>query len=154
MAPGLAAAMNVIPSQLPYGYGRYALTDMIVRWIPRQFWAGKPQPPEVQVTAKVAPPPPGQPAYLLAYSILMHVYLDFGMFGAILIAGLGIFYRTLWEWFMRHRHSEIAMALFAVSLPEMVETIRDGPVDAVFNLVAVAGAVLLAWAVSRSRRPA
>jgi hypothetical protein len=151
MAPGLSAAMTVIPSDIPYGYGRYLGRDMLFRWVPRQIWPSKPLPPGELVTAKVAPPAAGQRPYLIAYSILMHGYLDFGMFGAVLLLVYGILYRGLYEWFRRYERSEIAMVVFAIGLPLMVQAIRDGPVDNLFNVFAISLPVAAAWMASRSQ---
>lgn len=129
MAPWLTAAMTVIPQQMGYGYGRYMAIDLFTRWIPRQLWSGKPQPPHTQVTDQIAPVP-GTVQYIHpAYSVLMHAYLDFGMFGALWLLGYGVMLRALFEWFLIHSRSVPAMLIFSLGVVLTVPALRDNPVD-------------------------
>ena len=57
MAAGLAAAMNVVPEKIGYGYGRFLAADALTRPVPRQLLPSKPDTPQAQVTAKLAPRP-------------------------------------------------------------------------------------------------
>ena len=148
-APHLAGAMSIVPSKVSYGYGSTLLKDVLSRPIPRQLWPGKPKPPQHQVTEKLAPRV-GPVPYFLAYSVLIHPYLDWGMFGALLLAAYGIAFRALYEWYRLHERSEIAMATFAILLMGLVQAMRDGPVDALFNAVTIALPILVAWALSRT----
>ncbi len=153
MAPGLAASMDVIPDKIGYGYGRFVLTDFLTRPVPRQLWPNKPLTPQAQVTAELAPRPGSRP-FLLAYSVLLHGYLDFGMLGGLWLIGYGVACRVLYEWFRLHHQSEVAMASFAITLPLIIQAVRDGPVDTLFGLFSLTLPILIAWYVSRDRSSA
>jgi hypothetical protein len=154
MAPGLAAAMIMIPQDMDYGYGRYTLTDLATRWIPRGLWPGKPDPPQTQVTQHVAPPPNQQTPYWITYSILLDGYLDFGMFGALLLTMYGAILRVLYEWFRQHRNSVSAMLTFSLGICLIPYAIRDGLMDTVVLVGIIFLPIFLAYrfAVSRVAR--
>jgi hypothetical protein len=144
MAPWLTAAMTTIPQQMGYGYGRYLATDLFTRWIPRQLWSGKPEPPQTQVTDQVAPQPGPVRFIHPAYSILMHAYLDFGMFGALWLLGYGIVLRAFFEWFLLHSRSVPAMLIFSLGLTLAASALRDNPVDT----LVIVGVIFLPVAVA------
>jgi hypothetical protein len=128
MAPWLAASMTVIPDQMRFGFGRYLAVDLFTRWIPRQIWPEKPEPTHTQVTNRIVPNSLNVTVHP-AYSVLMHAYLDFGMFGALWLLGYGILFRALFEWFRIHSDSVPAMLIFSLGLLMMVDALRDNPVD-------------------------
>ena len=147
--------MAVIPDRIGYGYGRYLLTDLATRWIPRELWSGKPDPPHSQISREIAPRSGGEPQANIAYSVLLHGYLDFGLAGALLLAAYGIGYRWLYEWFMQHRRSIPAMLLFSITAALIPFALRDNPVDALVRFASIMLPIAVAygltmWRIARS----
>ena len=118
--------------------------DLFTRWIPRQLWSGKPEPPHTQVTDQILPGSLTRHAIHPAYSVLMHAYLDFGMFGALWLLGYGMILRALFEWFLMHSRSVPAMLIFSLGVVLTVPALRDNPVDTLFLI----GVVFLPIAVA------
>ena len=146
----LAAAMTVIPREMDWGYGRYVITDLFTRGFPRHLWPGKPQPPHTQATDRLLPQFSGDVQFIHpAYSVLMHGYLDFGMFGALWLIPLGAVLRTLYEWFRLHSGSVPAMLIFSVGVVLTPHALRDNPVDTLVLIGVVFLPIAIAYRLSQ-----
>jgi hypothetical protein len=149
MAPGLAAALALIPSQIPHTYGVSLLEDSLARPIPRQIWPNKPHPPRENLIAKLDPGAFQNGTANPEFSNLFVFYLDFGMFGGLALVAYGIIARTVYEWFLLNRELLPARLLFALSLPVMFQVARDSPVDSVAVCAIMAVPILAAFWISR-----
>ena len=130
MAPALAGALLVVPDQLHHRYGGAIFGDLLVRPIPRQLWAGKPDTPGHEVTAKVWPVARATGAFDPAFTPLLYLYWDFGLPGVLVgMALLGIAARALYEYLLRHAHSVLARLVFAAGLWYFVVALRYDPVS-------------------------
>jgi hypothetical protein len=130
MAPALAGALLVVPDQLHHRYGGAIFGDLLVRPIPRQLWAGKPDTPGHEVTAKVWPVARATGAFDPAFTPLLYLYWDFGLPGVVVgMALLGIAARALYEYLLRHAHSVLARLVFAAGLWYFVVALRYDPVS-------------------------
>jgi hypothetical protein len=147
MAPGLAAAMVVVPEHLPHEYGLALATDLVSRGIPRQLWPAKPRAAHSRVTDVIAPRGATR-SYNLAYSVLLHAYIDWGLLGAVWLAGYGIIARVGFEWFKLHQESMFARLVFALGLLLLVPALRDGPVDTLFRVATILVPIWLAFRVA------
>jgi len=147
MAPGVAAAMVVVPERLRHTYGLTVVADLGSRGIPRHLWAGKPRPAHDKVTEEIAPRA-GKVSYAIAYSVLLHAYLDWGLFGMLWLVGYGILARLGFEWFRLYRSSMPARVLFSLGVLLLVPALRDGPVDTLFLAAAMLIPVWLAFRVA------
>jgi hypothetical protein len=131
MAAVLAGALNVVPSRLHYRYGRATFGDLALRPIPREVWADKPKTSERQVV-EATWPGFAKFGFHPAFSPLLVFYWDFGIAGVFAgMALLGIFCRTLYEWFLRHRGNLAAQMIFAVGLWLVAAAARYSPVDTI-----------------------
>jgi hypothetical protein len=159
MAPVLAGALRVVPSQLHYRYGGALFGDLLVRPIPRPLWPGKPQPSETQVIRTVWPAL-AKDRFQPAFSPLLSFYWDFGLAGvATGMALMGVAFRTLYEWFRRHSASFAAQTIFAVGLWMLVSAVRYNPAQTivltcvlVLPLVLVERCANLRWPAVSPRR--
>lgn len=145
MAPAVAAAMTVIPQRLDYGYGRYVAIDLVTRGVPRATWPGKPQPPHSQVSRTIAPRPGDEQQAPIAFSVLLHGYLDFGLAGALWLVAFGLGFRSLYEWFRIHSRSMPAMLIFALSISLIPFAVRDNPVDTAVRAASVFVPIAVAY---------
>jgi hypothetical protein len=141
VAPSLALEMLVVPSDLHYTYGGTTLVGTVRTLIPRQLWADKPLPPDQQVLAAVFA---GRPCTLGAqcdtFSPFGEPYRDGGLVAVFLFAVLfGIFWRTAWIYFSRHRETTVAIVGYATLLPFMITWMRGN-----FTLPALQLAMALA----------
>ena len=129
MAPVLAGALRVVPSQLHYRYGGALFGDLLIRPIPRPLWPGKPQPSEDQVVRTVWPAL-AKDRFQPAFSPLLAFYWDFSIAGVFVgMTVLGVACRTLYEWFRRHSANLVAQAVFAIGLWLVVAAVRYNPVQ-------------------------
>jgi hypothetical protein len=122
MAPALAAEMLVVPSQLGYTYGETTLIEPFVTAIPRQLWPGKPQPPNQEILAAIwTGNPCSYQTQCSTFSPFGESYRDFGLVGVFLFAvGFGIFWRMVWQYYLRHRETVVALVAYASLLPFMI----------------------------------
>lgn len=151
MAPGLAAAMVVVPSQQSYSYGLPLLRDLVSRAVPRKLWAGKPRPPREALIARMNPTGYQQRTANPEFSALLLPYLSWGLFGAAFLVLYGIAARTIFAWAHRHRTKLVAQLLYALMIPLLLTLFRDGLVDALFLWGLMLGPVLLVFRFGRIR---
>jgi hypothetical protein len=153
MAPVLAAALHVVPSRLEYRYGGAVFGDLATRPIPRQLWAGKPQPVEEQLVGAIWPRL-AKFGFNPAFPPVLFFYWDFGVLGVFAgMALFGIVCRTLYEWFLRHRASVSAQLIFATALWFIVLGVRNSPVDTIVFASFVVLPLVLIERFSSLRRP-
>jgi hypothetical protein len=143
MAPVLAAALQVIPSQLPYGYGSVIFGDLARRPVPRTLWSYKPQPPRERLVSTLWPAENARGSVAPEFSVLLYFYWDFGSIGVAL--GLGIFgfgARFLYDYLLSRRGDLPAELLYSVALWFIVIGLRNGPVDTLITAVVLIGPLL------------
>jgi hypothetical protein len=153
MAPGLAAAMQITPREIPRKYGLHLLGGLFTRPIPRQLWSSKPLPPREQVIERFTIANYANRNANPEFSNLLVFYMDFGFFGALALLGYGIGARALYEWFRIHSNSTPAKLIFALSIPLLLSAFRDSPVDFMITLLFMLGPIWLVFALGRNRRP-
>ncbi len=141
VAPSLALEMLVVPNDLHYTYGGTTLVGTFRTLIPRQLWPDKPLPADQQVLAAVFA---GRPCTLGAqcdtFSPFGEPYRDGGLVAVFIFAVLfGIFWRTAWLYFSRHRETTVAIVGYATLLPFMITWMRGN-----FTLPALQAAMALA----------
>jgi hypothetical protein len=144
MAPVLAAALRVIPSQLPYGYGSIIFGDLVRRPVPRTLWPDKPQPPRSQLTSTLWPSENARRSIAPEFSILLYLYWDFGPIGVALglvVFGLGA--RFLYDYLLNMQGDLPAQLLYSLALWFIVIGLRNGPVDTFVAAVALIGPLLV-----------
>lgn len=151
MAPGLAAALALVPSQIDYTYGGPFVTDLLTRPIPRAVWASKPRSPREELTQKLNPTDYQAGTANPEFSNLLVPYLSWGMFGALFLVLYGIGARAVYEWFLRHRLKLSAQLLYALTLPLFIVTFRDSLVDVIAFLALIVGPVWVLFLVGRVR---
>lgn len=150
-APGLAAAMSVIPKQLQHTYGAGFLIDLLGRPIPRQLWPGKPLSPVDKTTATLSPTGYRTAQANPEYSCLLVPFIDFGYFGGLVLVLYGIAARALFEWFRRYRTAPMAQIIFSLTLPLMVFVLRDNAVNVIYRGLPLLAPVCLAFVIGRVR---
>jgi hypothetical protein len=140
MVPAFAAALQVIPNEFRFGYGKWLLRDLITRPVPRQLWPHKPFPPREQVIDRLWPQEYVSRTANPEFSVLLALYMDAGAVGiAIGMALLGAGARVLYEWFMDNSTSLHAQVVFALSLGVFIDALRDSPVDSAIRFAFLAG---------------
>jgi hypothetical protein len=144
MAPVLAGALRVVPSDLGYRFGGATLGDLVLRPIPRSVWPGKPKPSRLRVVRAVWPSL-AEDGFQPEFSPLLVFYWDFGIAGVFAgMAFFGIACRALYEWFLRHRANFAAQMIFAISLWLVPAGARNDPVETiVFACVLVLPLIVL-----------
>ena len=152
MAATFAAALRVIPESLDHSYGKTIFGDLVVRPIPRPLWEGKPQPPRVRLIATLWPAEHDAGAINPEFSLLLHLYWDFGLIGVA--AGLalgGVGCTALYRYLADRNADTSAQVVYGLALWFVVIGLRNGPVD---TLILAAYIVAPAWLVFRlARRP-
>jgi hypothetical protein len=152
MAPVLAAALKVIPKKLPYTYGRTIFGDLVSRPIPRTLWSDKPLPPRNKLIDSLWPVQRQKAGINPEFSVLLYFYWDFAIFGVLggmLLYGIGA--RTLFEYFLNHRHELQAQVVYSLSLWFVVIGLRNGPVDTFVPMVFMVFPAWLAFRLSASQ---
>jgi hypothetical protein len=130
MAPALAGALLAVPDRLHHRYGGATIGDLVVRPIPHQLWAGKPDTPGHDVTARVWPVARTTGDFDPAFTPLLYFYWDFGLPGVFVsMALLGVAASALYEYFLRHGRSVLAQVVFAAGLWYLVVALRHDPVS-------------------------
>lgn len=152
IVPGLAAAVTVIPSELPHTYGLATFGDFLFRPIPRGLWPAKPQPPREQVISVLTPKRYADGVANPEFSSLFVFYMDFGLFGPLALAAVGVLARALWEYRVVAPNAFSVQLLFSLALPFMVFIARDGPVDTAMRVIFILVPlwVALRWARTES----
>jgi hypothetical protein len=130
MAPGMVAAISVVPREKPYDYGWGVLRDGLVRPIPRSQWPSKPLAPRQDLIKTMNPQDFQNKNANPEMSSLLIPYLSWGMFGALWLVAYGIAARAVWEWFKLHKRNVAAQMIYALTLPLFLSVLRDSPVDA------------------------
>jgi hypothetical protein len=148
VAPALATEMLVVPSQLDYTYGETTLLQPFVTAVPRQLWAGKPQPPNQQILAAIWTGHPCRfKTQCSTFSPFGEPYRDAGLVGVFVFAVLfGIFWKAAWLYYLRHRGTVVALVAYSTLLPFMIAWMHGNfilPATQVAMILAVvvAGAV-------------
>jgi hypothetical protein len=158
MAPALAGALLVVPNQLPYRYGGATVEDLLLRPIPRQLWAGKPEPPGQEVTAVVWPGPRKLGGFDPAFTPLLNFFWDFGLFGVVFGMSLyGIAARLLYQYFLHHAENLTAQLLFGSGACYLVVALRHDTTGVfvqgvVLFVPIVAVFAVSSWAAARKGR--
>jgi hypothetical protein len=138
MAPALAGALSVIPSDLGYRYGAATIGDLVLRPIPRQLWSRKPQPHDLVVTERVWPEARASGNFQPTYTPLLSFYWDLGLIGVFLgMAAYGVLARSAYEYFRRAEDSFGVQVVYAAGLWAFVFVLRADPVLAFSHLVIV-----------------
>ena len=144
--PALAAALTVVPAEIPHQWGRGTLKDVLVRPIPHQLWPAKPRQPKEQVIATLWPDAYAIGAANPEFSVLLPFFIDGGYPGAVLGMLLyGILSAALFSWYLRNADSVGARAIFASALPFIVSGVRDTPVDTLMRVGMVAFPILVVF---------
>jgi hypothetical protein len=152
MAPTLAAALQIIPDEIPYMYGRAVVGDLLTRPVPRIAWHGKPLPPREQVVQKLWPAEYAAKIANPEFSVLLTLFLDGGVIGvAVGMALFGIASRTGYEFAMSHRQNMLVRAAYALALPFMIGGVRDAPVDTFTRMAIMVLPLLLIFLASATR---
>lgn len=143
-APGLAAALTVVPSEIPHTHGYAVVTDLLFRAVPRSLWQDKPKPPRERVVEMLWPRLYAKGAANPEFSALFLFFLDGGVLGValgMLVYGvlLGIGYR----YYVRHEENMVARLVFAASVPIVVILLRDSFTDTIVRALFVVGPILL-----------
>jgi hypothetical protein len=156
MAPALAGALLVIPSDLPHRYGGATLGDLAARPIPRHLWSGKPQPHVLVVTERVWPVARETGGFQPNFTPLLSFYWDFGLLGAFLgMTAYGWLARLAYRYLLRDFANMTAQVLYALVLWSVVFAVRVDPVLFAFHIgLMVVPVVVIARLGSTSRDPA
>ena len=134
MAPALAGALLVIPSELDHRYGAATFGDLATRSIPRQVWEGKPEPHTIQVTEAVWPVARETGDFQPAFTPLMSFYWDFGLLGAFIgLAAYGWFARFAFRYFLTDQANAASQLFYAVVFWTLVVALRADPVVLFFH---------------------
>jgi len=152
MAPALAIAVQAIPHDLHYTYGKTIFGDLLVRPIPRALWSDKPDPPRNKLLAHLWPRESNRGSINAEFSILAPLYWDFGIPGAIvgmILFGAGA--RTLYENFIARNRSISGYLFYAVAFWLVVVGLRNGPVDTLITSVFVLGPLATLYALDARR---
>jgi hypothetical protein len=123
MAPALASEMLVVPSELGYTYGETTFIEPFVTAIPRQLWHGKPPPPNQEILGVIWTHhrPCRFKTQCSTFSPFGESYRDAGLVGVFLFAILfGIFWRMVWQYYLRHRETVVALVAYSSILPFMI----------------------------------
>ena len=154
MAPALAGALLVIPSELPHRYGAATFGDLAARPIPRQFWSEKPLPHTIVVTEKVWPIARETGDFQPAFTPLLSFYWDFGILGAFVgMAVYGWLARLAFAYLGRDPRNTTAQLLYALALTTLVVAVRGDPVLLFFHMVVMFVPVIVISLLTSSRRP-
>ena len=138
MAPALAGALSVVPEQLPHRYGAVTLGDLARRPIPRQLWAGKPDPPGQEVVALVWPVARETGGFDPAFTPLLYFYWDFGLLGVLGgLAAFGLVARSAYAYFRQYEGNLGVQIAFAAALWFLVVAVRQDPVSVVVEATVV-----------------
>jgi hypothetical protein len=136
MAAVFAAALRVIPDELPHTYGKTIFGDLVSRPIPRAAWPDKPEPPRDQVIAKLWPAEHSRGSINPAFSVLLFLYWDFGVIGVAIGLFVGGFIsRWLYDFLCERPGDVFVQLLYSVTLWFLVIALRDGPVDTLIRAV-------------------
>lgn len=149
MAPTFAAALAVIPEELPHTYGRVVFEDLVVRPIPRPLWPGKPSPPRADLLSHVWPQEYARGSINAEFSVLLYFYWDFGVAGVLVgLGAYGFAARSLYEYLRKNATSPLVQALYALTVWFVVIALRDSPVDTLIRALFLIAPVVLIFSVA------
>jgi hypothetical protein len=152
MAPALAAAMTVVPSDIHYKYGWATVGDLVTRPIPRSIWSNKPLAPREQVVQQLFPYEFSIHAANPEFSPMLGFYMDFGWLGVGLgLFAYGVLFRAVYAYFQQHRANLQVQVMFALSVPLMFIAMRDSLVDTMIRAILVLGPVFVVFAVAKAK---
>jgi len=153
MAPALAGALSVVPEQLPHRYGGVTLGDLARRPIPRQLWAGKPDPPGHEVVALVWPEARATGGFDPAFTPLLYFYWDFGLLGVLVgLAAYGLVARSAYAYFRLYEGNLGVQIAFAAALWFLVVAVRQDPVSVVVEATVVLLPIAVVFRIASPRR--
>src|SRR5437763_11272715 len=128
------------------------LRDVLTRPVPRQLWSHKPLPPREQVIQHLWPREYSLRAANPEFSVLLSLYMDFGISGIALgMALIGVAAGSLYEWFLRNSGSLEAQVAFALSLGVFVDVLRDSVVDSAIRLAFLVGPLVIIYRFAQIR---
>jgi hypothetical protein len=154
MAPALAGALLVIPSELPHRYGAATFGDLAARPVPRQLWSGKPQPHVIVVTEAVWPVARETGNFQPNFTPLLSFYWDFGLPGAFLgLALYGLLARLVYAYLLRQADNWVVQLLYALALWSLVLAARADPVLLAFHCIVMFVPLLVIARIGRARLP-
>ena len=138
MAPALAGALSAVPEQLPHRYGGATFGDLVRRPIPRQLWAGKPNPPGQQVVELVWPEARETGGFDPAFTPLLFFYWDFGLLGVLVgLAAYGVLARMAYAYLRLYEGDLGVQIAYAAALWFLVVAVRQDPVSVVVEAAVV-----------------
>jgi hypothetical protein len=144
MAPALAGALTVVPSELGFRYGRVTFGELPLRVVPRVWWASKPETPQ-STLVRTAWPEADKYGFSPALTPLLPFFWDFGLLGVFAgMVAYGIVARAAWAWLLGAGASVGARMVYAIFLFFLVVALRTDPVMTVvqFILFVVSAAVI------------
>jgi O-antigen/teichoic acid export membrane protein len=150
MAPLLSVAVSKVPST--YGFMDGAASgEILVHWVPRALWAGKPRQGDETLSRKLfyetrISQAPRQ------FSPLANFYLDLGLVGGLVgMALLGLMARAHYEYFIHNITNATVQLLYAATLPFWIVLFRGNLTDTAGRLVFIVPPLLLGIYLGRSR---
>ncbi|UUY02899.1 hypothetical protein LRS13_19765 [Svornostia abyssi] len=154
MAPGLAAALTVMPSEVGHTYGGATFGDLAFRAIPRSVWPEKPRPPREEVVALLWSDGYRVGAANPEFSVLFAWYSDAASFGVMIgLLLYGLLARGAWGYFKANEMSMATRLAYAAFAPSIVMALRDTPTDSFVRLLfSVAPILAAAFIVGRPGR--
>jgi len=129
IAPALAAALTVVPTEIGHTYGGATAGDLLSRAVPRAVWPEKPKPPRERVVEALFGKAYAQGLANPEFSLLFAWFLDWGWIGMLALVPLGAAVRLAAEYGFHNSRNTLVMALFASSWPMFAASLRDTPVD-------------------------
>lgn len=136
MADLFATALQIIPEETPFQYGRDTIADLFLRPIPRAFWPEKPLTPVQQTVETLWPRAFADGIANPEFSVLLAFYRDFGLLGIVMgMAGFGILARALYEYYLAYKTNILVILILGVNLSFIVLGVRDNPVDNLWRWV-------------------
>jgi hypothetical protein len=144
MAPVFAAALQVIPSRLSYGYGSVIFGDLVRRPVPRTLWSDKPEPPRERLVSTLWPEESVRSSVAPEFSLLLYLYWDFGSIGVVIgLCGFGFGARFLYDYLLGRPGDLSAQLVYSVALWFVVIGLRSGPVDTFVTATVLIGPLLV-----------
>lgn len=147
--------LTVVPESFPFVMPGRTLLYLLVHFVPRAVWPGKPLPTEVLVNQEAIGdigPVAGGTGY--GYSLPGSFYIEGGVL--VILVGMfvfGVFCRTIWSYYRLHGHL-LSRAILAVSLPYVLLLQRGGFTsnDAVWYLTYLVPVIVGFYYAGRKKR--
>lgn len=156
MFDSIANELLIVPDQFSYRPGS-ALTDIVVRAIPRPIWPGKPLESSNALVNALWPAHYAHTRASAAFSIIGLFFLDSGYFGTafgMFLLGVGV--ATGWRWYLLHRDNLNSVLIYSMGLPFVVMLMRGTLADTLSRMLFMVIPLVIVMWVSRfrSRQPA